>query len=267
MLRTSQFIVLITYITILLSFIFGMTNNTKESILYVGIDGNSPPFCISNDIGEVRGYNIDLMKSIGHALGIRIEFKVMPFSSLKNYLISGQIDAILAPFNTKNPLNREDVLLTNEYYTNSLNVAVYKMNSYEFSPENLKGENICVTDKPYVLNYIRKNLSQANILIYKSTGETTKALYDGDCKVIVDMKSSINYYITKHKLKKFYSFPITKAKEYEHSYKIALRKGNEQLLDAINEAIDHIKQIGEFDRINKKWFFLEHNKLKPVMKM
>ncbi len=256
MIRLIKLVVITALLLIVGSGVFRYMLREKNTI-YVGVDGYSAPFSITNDIGELRGFNIDLMNIIGNALDLNIEFRIIPFSSLERSLTNGQVDVVIAPFDAKDLKSGDKYLLSIPYYKN--NIIIVRRND-ETSNEFLeKSENkstskgYCLTDKPHVLKFLRKNFSNSKIMIYESTEAAFKALYTGNCIGVVDSLSSANYYITKHKLKQLNVLDL-QGEEHYHLYRVAVSPNNIKLLDNINRAILYAFQTGQLDKISNKWF-------------
>lgn len=254
MLKYIRLFLLCTYILAAVGFLYSIVNPYKNT-LYIGVDIYSAPFCITTSAGELKGFNIDVAYALGKALDSNIEFRILPLTSLHKNLIKGTIDAVIVPFNANNEKNTQNVLLSNTYYTNGLSYLNFKDQPLEIdSISETKGINICVLDKPFVLNFVRQNYYNANILIYKSSSEATRALYKKDCTVIVDTRSSNEYFITKHRLNRIKSTLIDNAKAYHHEYKIAVRNNAHELAEEINRALNYLDATGQLERIHKKWF-------------
>lgn len=235
-------------------FAYSHLDQEKQTI-YVGVDGYSAPFCITNDIGELRGYNIDLMNSIAQALNIKIEYRIIPFTALQECLRLGTVDAVIAPFDSNKIQNQRYTLFTEPYYKNYLSYVVKESNrNFKITNDDVVGKNICIVEKQKSLEYVRKHLYKARLSIYTSSQASFKGLFEGFCDAVVDTKSSNEYYITKHKLRRL----VVKEHRSKYSpvrtYRIAVKKGNENLVNVLNKGLLYVKQTGKFDEINQKWF-------------
>lgn len=57
------------------------------------------PFVLEQE-GQVKGIDVDVIKEVGRRLGINVEFKLMPWKRLENFIKSGEIDCVAAYFQT-----------------------------------------------------------------------------------------------------------------------------------------------------------------------
>ena len=115
-----------------------------------------------------------------------------------------------------------------------------------------KGAKFCVTDKPDVLKYVRSKYKNSVIMIFASSEDAFSGLYKEQCATFIDSKSSMYYYISKHRLRQLTvkDIPFTG----EVTYKIAVGDNKAELLNKINKGLDYLMSTREIDEISKKWF-------------
>ncbi len=228
--------------------------DSRDQVIKVGVDGYSAPFCITDDIGDLRGFNIDIMNTLGKALGVKIMYKIIPFTSLHEALRQGKIDVVIAPFDSDMNVNKRFVEFTKPYYINNVSYLTLKSNPVHITKKRDEVSSICVLDKSNIVNFTRSNFKNARKEIYDVSKSALKALNRGNCQIVIDVKSSLQYYITKHRIKDVMSFNVPTDNDDTHVYRIAVKKEKQHLLEKLNEGLDHIVQTGEMDAINMKWF-------------
>lgn len=228
----------------------------RNNVLHVGVDGYCAPFSITNSHGELSGYNIDVIKAIARTLEFKIEFRIIPFTALEKDLKRRIVDVVIAPMDNGNENNiRPDFIYTKPYYYNNLTLLKKINREITYTEKGFaKGTKICLPNKPYILDYVRAHFIGSSIRIYNGSKNAVDAIYKNECDVVVDTKSSNEYYITKHRLNRMEIQPIYNAVEYNHIYKIAMNANKKYLKESINKAIDHLIQTGELNRIHEKWF-------------
>ena len=228
----------------------------KKNTLHVGVDGYCAPFSITSSQGELSGYNIDVISAIARALNYKIEFRIIPFTALEKDLKRRLVDVVIAPMDSGNDKNiRPDFIYTNPYYFNNLTILKKIDREISYTEKGFgKGTKICLPNKPYILDYVRSHFNGTTIKIYNGSKNAVDAIYKNQCDVVVDTKSSNEYYRTKHRLNKMEVKPIYNADEYDHIYKIAMNANKRYLKERINKAIEHLIQTGELNRIHEKWF-------------
>ncbi len=206
-------------------------------------------------MGELKGFNIDLAKAIAKSLDAKVEFRILPFNDLEKNLKQKKIDMIIGPFDTHNIVLPKDYVYSVPYFKNNLVLIKRKQDrdSELLRLNSTKGSSYCITDKPHVLTYVRRKLSDKTIKIYENSQATLQAIYLGECSAIIDSYSSANYYITKHKLKHLTIISLENTTHY-HLYRIVLNLEDISLKKKINDAILYMSQTGQLDKISQKWF-------------
>ncbi len=252
---TKKFIFVI-YVIIFAIFLFNKFE-AKRNVIHVGVDAYSPPFSSTNNIGELNGYTIDILKAIGRILDYRIEFRILPFTALEKSLETEVIDVIVAPFDTsKIDLNKDKKMIYSEpYYNNALSVMYRTDNNFKhYHRYVFDKDNLCMPNKPFIFNHIRKYYKTRNLQIYENSKKATDALFKGSCDLLVDTKSSNEYYKTKHNLKRMKVMILKTAVDYKHVYRFAISRNKSWIQDDINRAMEHLRQTGELNTIHQKWF-------------
>ena len=221
----------LNFVSIIVAFVilaFGVFNyvNRDHTTIYVGVDGYSAPFSMTSDIGELKGFGVDLMRAVANALDVNVEFRMIPFYVLQDSLRRGTVDAVVAPFDSNLKENQLNSNFTVPYFKNNLVFAV---------KDNLASK-----------------YKNSVILIFASSEDAFSGLYKEQCATFIDSKSSMYYYISKHRLRKLTvkDIPFTG----EVTYKIAVGDNKAELLNKINKGLDYLMSTREIDEISKKWF-------------
>ena len=252
MIRFLNFIAFIVAFVILAFGVFNYVNRDHATI-YVGVDGYSAPFSMTSDIGDLKGFGVDVMRAVANALDVNVEFRMIPFYALQNSLRRGTVDAVVAPFDSNLKENQLNSNFSTPYFKNNLVFAVKDNLAYKYKDiSSMAGAKFCVTDKPDVLKYVRSKYKNSVIMIFASSEDAFSGLYKEQCATFIDSKSSMYYYISKHRLRQLTvkDIPFTG----EVTYKIAVGDNKAELLNKINKGLDYLMSTREIDEISKKWF-------------
>lgn len=252
MLRFFHIMIAIIALLIIGSGIFTYLNSQRDTI-YIGVDGYSPPFSLTTRNGDLSGYGIDIIRAIGNAVNLDVEFRIIPFNALHDSLRKGTVDAVIAPFDPELPLNKLNSIFTDPYYVNNF-VYVTLESSYvhDLARKSAAGLKICTTDKPELLKFLRVHFSYETIMIYENLAAAYTALYRNNCDIIADSKSSATYYIKKHSFRKLRVNDLKK--DNQMKYRVAFALNRYDLRDMFNQGLNYIVQTREIDRIDNKWF-------------
>ncbi len=223
------------------------TNTYAQEKLYVGTDATEfPPFeYIEN--GEIKGFDIDLIKEIGKILNKEIVLKNIQFDGLIPALQTGKLDAIIAGM-TVTAEREKNINFSNPYYT-SKQLLIVNKNSTLSTLESLKGHKVgvvlgCTGD------VIATEMGNSITLYrYNTTSESIMALNANKIDaVILDSEPAKNFVKNNSNLK---YIDNELAKE---DYAIAVGKQNLTLVKNINTALETLKSNGTFEKLNKKYF-------------
>ncbi len=224
----------------------------SNQTIVVGGDMYFPPFEYLDDSGTYKGFNIDIMYAIAIEMGLDIEIRPMTWKDAAESLQRGTIDVIQG---IKYSKNREEIYTFSEpYLESSLAIFIAADNTYIKSMEDLSGHVVSVQEYDVAYDAI-KSLKGIRIVSEPSQLEALRALVNGEVEAFVGNRQTGLYSLQKYKYSdavKVIGDPIN-----PQPYGLAVKKGNEALLDILNEGLRIIKRNGTYDKIHDKWFGVE----------
>ncbi len=241
-------ILLFITMVILTTALFGCKKtNSDANVLNVGLNAEFPPFEYIEK-GKIVGFDVEIMDEIGRLINKKIEYKHMAFDGLLIAIQTGKIDAIISGM-TETEERRKNVDFSSSYFV-SKQAVIVKDDSTVSQFDELKGKKIGVvlgfTGDTAVTDMFS---GTATILRYDSTGQVVLALNSGKVDAIVLDSEPAKEYAANNKGLKVLETPLA-----EESYSIAVPKGNTELLNEINKALETIKSNGTYDKIYAKYF-------------
>ncbi len=228
-----------------------------KKVIVVGVDTTFPPFEMEQN-GKVVGFDVDLIKAVTKAEGLKIKFKTMDFQGLIPALQTGTIDAAVAGM-TITPQRAKVVFFSHPYYHSGLSILVKKSSSIKCF-KDLKGKKVAV-----------KLGTTADILMSKTPGVTVERFINiddaynqmqngGADAVVFDNPVNLNYAKT-HKNVHVVGKLLT-----GENYGIAVTKKEPWLLKAINDGLYKVYKSGEYARLYKKYFDGDKNGFMKIEK-
>jgi glutamine transport system substrate-binding protein len=211
-----------------------------------GTDATYPPFEFQKD-GKYVGVDIDLINAIAKEEGFEVELQPMNFKGIIPAITAKQLDGAIAGISITDE-RKQVVDLSDPYYQAGLSLIVREDNTTIKSPEDLKGKVIA----------IKKGTSGA-----KLADEYGKK-YGAEVKYFDDSPSMYQEVVNKNADVTLEDFPVISYKiavdpgsklkivgdrlngDY---YGIAVYKGNEELMNKINDGIKKLKENGKYDEI------------------
>lgn len=179
----------LNFVSIIVAFVilaFGVFNyvNRDHTTIYVGVDGYSAPFSMISDIGDLKGFGVDLMRAVANALDVNVEFRMIPFYVLQDSLRRGAVDAVIAPFDSNLKVNQLNSNFTVPYFKNNLVFAVKDNLASKYKDiSSMSGVKFCVTDKPDVLKYLRSKYKNSVIMILPVPRMLFRSLQGAVCNI------------------------------------------------------------------------------------
>ncbi|MDE7185056.1 MAG: transporter substrate-binding domain-containing protein [Lachnospiraceae bacterium] len=202
--------------------------------LTFGTNAEFPPFeyvASSGVIDQYDGIDMAIAKKIAEANGMTAAVENMEFDSLLLALQNGQIDAAIAGM-TVTEDRKEEADFSTPYYT-ATQVMIVKEDSDIASAADLADKKICVI-QGYTGEICVKDMGYPYEAFKKGT-DAVMELANGKCDVVVLDSATAQKYVNDNEGLKI----VEDASAFEsEEYAIAVKKGNAELLDKINAAID-----------------------------
>lgn len=223
----------------------------------VGTEGAYPPFNLMDDKGELQGFDIDIAKALCKQAGYDCEFVVVDWDGLIPALLAKKIDCIIASMSITDE-RKEKVDFTGKYYVSPASFVAKKGAGLDVSKEGLKGKSVGVQRATVSENYLRDNYGDVlNIKSYATQEEANMDMVAGRVDLLfADKLVLMGGFIETEEGNDFEFIGPAFADEkwFGEGIGIAVRKGEAELLDGLNAAIQAIRDSGEYDTISKKYF-------------
>ena len=217
--------------------------------LTFGTNAEFPPFefVTSNGvIDQYDGIDMAIAKQIADENGMTAAIENMEFDSLLIALQNGQIDAVIAGM-TVTEERLEAVDFSTPYYT-ATQVMIVKEDSDIASAADMADKKICVV-QGYTGQICVEEMGYPFEAFKKGT-EAVMELVNGKCDVVVIDSATAQKYVSDNEGLKI----VEDASAFEsEEYAIAVQKGNTELLDMINKAIDAKLADGTISELSAKY--------------
>lgn len=238
-------------LSLLLVSITALTACQKQSDkLVVAMELAYPPFETKDESGAPEGISVDLANVIGSYMGREVEIVNTAWDGLIPSLKTGRADMVISSMTIQNA--RKEEVDFSEPYANSLLAILANKNSGIKSIDDLNqaGKRVAVKTGSTGFLFAQENLKNAEIIALSdesacitevSQGKADGFLYD---QLTIYRNHQANQDTTDAI---FIPFQDT---EY---WGIAVKKGNTELLDKINECLAQYQEEGGFDTLTEKY--------------
>lgn len=219
--------------------------------LLVGTDAAYAPFETQSADKTLTGFDIEVLTAIGEKAGLKLQFINTPWEGLFTQLGSGDRDILISAI-TINEARKKQMDFSDSYFEAVQLIAVPTASKVK-KLEDLKPLKIGVqngtTGDDIVSALVGKN--SPNIKRFEGTPLAIKELQNGGVDAVVADNGVINNFLLNNKATFRIVADNTFSKEH---YGIAVKKGNRDLLEKINQGLASIRADGTYQRIYDKYF-------------
>ncbi len=223
----------------------------------IATEGAYPPFNFVDANGELQGFDVDIAKALCEKMQAECEIVAQDWDGIIPGLLAKKYDAIVASMSITEE-RKQKVDFTDKYYNTPAKFVAKKGSGIEISKEGLEGKIIGVQVSTIHENFARDTFGDvAEIKAYDTQENANLDLVSGRVDVIIADSVALDEGFLQTDMGKDYEFvgpDFTDPKYFGEGAGIAVRKGETELRDAFNAAIDAIRADGTYKAINYKFF-------------
>ena len=227
------------------------TAEAAGGTLIVGFDQDFPPMGFVGDNGEYPGFDLDLAKEVASRLGLEYKAQPIAWDSKDMELESGNIDCIWNGFTITG--REDDYTWTTPYMANK-QVFVVANDSDIKSQADLAGKVVEVQADSSAEAALKENQDLANTFgQLLTTPDYNTAFMDLEQGAVdaVAMDVIVAGYQIKQRNA---DFKILDDSLSEEEYGIGFKKGNTELRDKVQGALEEMAADGTLAKISDEWF-------------
>ncbi len=221
--------------------------------IVVGLDDTFAPLGFRDEEGNLVGVDVELMEATGEIMGIPFELQPIDWSMKETELANKNIDMIWNGYTITE--ERKEKVAFSQPYLNNRQVVVTMADSDINTLADLTDKTVAAQAESSAIDAINAKPEIAQT--FKSLGEfetNDQCLMDleaGRTDAVVADEVIIRYYVSKKGEEKYKILEEDFGKE---EYGIGVRKEDTALLEALNVALDTLKENGTTKEISEKWF-------------
>jgi polar amino acid transport system substrate-binding protein len=220
-------------------------------------DSDYPPFHYFDEVGALTGFNVDLAKAICEALEVECEIKDVDWSEIYNSLDRGEADAAIASIRiSAEALEKAD--FTSRYYaTPARFIALKTSDLKDISPEALEGKKVGVAKGTGHEAYLKLFFPDVAIASFDTAEDAQKALKEGAIDLVFGDGIGMTFWlngVTSEGCCEFRGGPYLDSKYFGEGVGIAVAKGNRQLAQILNYALEQVHASGRYEELFLRYF-------------
>ncbi|MGP4716118.1 substrate-binding periplasmic protein [Psychrobacter sp. T6-6] len=220
--------------------------------LKVATTGTMPPFSFQDDYGNMQGIDIDSIRAIGEEQGFKVEFYKETWQNMFDSVASGGRDIAISGISYKDDRAVKYGLST-PYFFNPSSIMYAKSNVTINDIQDLQGMHVAAMEGS-------KQEDQLNAMGKYSdmtTRTTAYLLYEdlmqGKVDVILHDLPILQFTAKNHPEYDVTIVPYEGQDNPSAQQVILMAKGNNELINNVNEGIAKLKQKGTFKEIETRW--------------
>ncbi len=223
----------------------------------IGVEGAYPPFSYTEPNGDLAGFDIDIAKALGAAMGAEVTLIAQDWDGIIPALLAKKYDAIIASMSITEE-RKKKVAFSNKYYQTPAKFIVKKGAMAEFSKEAIKGKKIGVQRATIHDRYLTDNYGKdVEIKRYGTQDEAYLDLTAGRVDMLLADSVALSDGFLKKPEGSDYQFigpDLNDPKWFGDGAGIAIRKDDADLAEKFNMAIEKIRSDGTYKEIQDKYF-------------
>lgn len=230
----------------------GSTAAQAEEVKFV-TNAAYPPFEFVDENNEMQGFDIDLAKALCAVAELECSFHNQAFDSLIPSLKFRRYHAAIAAMDVT-PERAQEVDFSDIYYENS---AVFVAPQGKFdSLDELLSQTVGVQNGTSHQKYIQDKLEGEGLKSrpYQSVQDALLDMTNGRLEAVFADTAVVGEWLGKTEGYEVVGDLITDENYFGTGFGIAVTKGNQELLDKLNQGLAELKANGTYESLYQKYF-------------
>jgi PAS domain S-box-containing protein len=232
-----------------------------EQPLRVGSRIGFPPYADVDAQGQSTGFAVELFTKVAAVMDISATFHPGARDIIWRNLKEGKIDVL--PLVSRTPMRESQVEFTRPHTIGYDSFFVRKGSSDLHFIEEARAMSIIVLRSDAAHEALASRGFTNQLVIVDDLDDGFRLLASGQHDALLAPMLQGNAIIHNFGLDKIV-VPGPLLKEYRREYCFAVRKGNTELRDRLDQGLDIVKANGEYDRIYNKWLGIYEEPAFPV---
>ena len=209
-----------------------------------------PPYEMTTDSGDFEGIDIEVAGAIAEKLGLELQVDDMDFDAALLAAQNGKSDMVMAGVTVTD--ERLKVMDFSDTYAEGIQSIIVPEDSDIATVDDLTGKTIGTQRGTTGYIYCTDDFGEDNVIAYDNGLTAVQALNNGQVDaVVIDNAPAKEFVAANPGLK------ILDTAYAQEDYAIGVAKGNTQLLDAINGALEELQADGTLQAIVDKYITAE----------
>jgi len=223
----------------------------EKGVINVGLEGTYPPFSFQDENGKLTGFEVELSELLAKELGVKAKVQPTKWDGILAALESKRLDVVINQV-TISEERKKKYDFSEPYTISGIQALILKKKAEQLNihkAADLAGKKVGVGLGTNYEQWVKQDVPQADVRTYEDDPSKFADLRNGRIDaILIDRLAALEY--------------AQKAKDTELAGDafsrlesgVALRKGEPELLEAINKALDKLKADGTLAKLSEKYF-------------
>lgn len=226
----------------------------QNGVLLAGTTGDYHPLTFLEQDGTYTGFGIEVAEAIARELGVGIRFVPTSWPTLTADVLEEpqKFDLAIGGI-TITDKRLETMLMSDGYLANGKTILCRRTDADRFkSLEDIDKPEVKVMVNPGGTNELlaREKLTHATIIVHQSNLEIPRLIAEGVADIMITEITEAPYYTG---IDNRLAAPLID-KPFTHGFiGVLMRKGQDDLLKAVNKVIERMKSDGSLKRLHEKY--------------
>lgn len=226
----------------------------ERGTLLVGTTGDYRPLSFREEDGTYWGFGIEVAQEIARHLNVEIEFVKTSWPTLTaDVQAEPQLFDMAIGGITITDARCETMLMSEGYLANGKTILCRATETNRFqSLADIDKPEVRVMVNPGGLNekFANENLTHATIIVHQKNEEIPSLVAEGEADVMITEITEAPYYV---KTDTRLAAPLLNEPFTHGKIGVLMRKGQEDLMDVVNNTIRKMKSDGTLRRLHEKY--------------
>jgi cystine transport system substrate-binding protein len=222
----------------------------SSGTINVGLEGTYPPFSFVGEDGKLAGFEVEFSEALAKELGVTAKLQPTKWDGILAALESKRLDVVINQV-TISEERKKKYDFSEPYTISGIQALTQKKDADKFpTPESLSGKKVGVGLGTNYEQWLKENVPGAVVKTYDDDPTKFQDLMAGRTDAILVDRLAALEMVKKTNNKLAASGTAFSRQEAG----IAIRKGEPELVAAINTAIDKLRADGTLAKLSQKYF-------------
>lgn len=221
--------------------------------LRVGSELDFRPYCFTDADNQPTGFGVELLGAVAEKMGLKVRVTPGPWATVWNQLLTGEVDVLPVVARTA---GRESLVDFSLPHTTTLDAFFVRTGAPAIaSLTAAAGKQIVVLREDAAHHQLVERGFTGQIIPVESIVDGLRLVASGKHDAFLCSKLIGTLEQQQAGIRGIVSGPPIP--DYQRVFSFAVRKGNRELLDKLNEGLLQVKADGTYERIYERWLDVE----------